>query len=370
VPDNPPVNPTRADVRSLAVAVGATAGLTLLYVSVFHVTNPTTVAVSFLVIVVWTAAYARLWVAGVACVLAMLAFNFFFIPPIGTLTVASPQDWTALFAFLAASLVASNLSASVRARAAQSVAQARLLEERRSAEVARRGEELKTALLASLAHDLNTPLTAIRLAAENLQADWLSAEDTRQQREIVQSEVARLTRLFENILDMARIEAGAVSTTQEWVPVGELVEAGRTAAGPALDDHAVDVLGEESALVHVDPRLTAAALAHLLSNAARYSPSGSVITITSQVTADELEITVRDHGPGVPPADLPHLFERFYRGSNAAHITGTGMGLAIARGLVTAEGGRLWAENCPDVGAKFTIVVPADVKPLDAATLA
>ncbi len=113
--------------------------------------------------------------------------------------------------------------------------------------------------------------------------------------------------------------------------------------------------------VRLDPRLTATALAHLLENAAQYSPAGSTISVNASVTGDGLVIQVRDHGPGIATADLPHLFDRFYRGAAAKTRASRApaWGCAIARGLLAVERGRIWAENGPDGGAQFTIVVPA-----------
>ena len=116
-------------------------------------------------------------------------------------------------------------------------------------------------------------------------------------------------------------------------------------------------------LVRLDPRLTAAALAHLLENAAQYAPAESTIDVSASTSADGLEISVRDRGPGITPVDLPQLFDRFYRGAASRGRAGTGMGLSIARGLVAAEHGRVWAENCAEGGARFTIAVPAKMKP-------
>jgi signal transduction histidine kinase len=112
--------------------------------------------------------------------------------------------------------------------------------------------------------------------------------------------------------------------------------------------------------VRVDPRLTATAVAHLLENAAHYAPTGTGIHVNVGVSNNELRIRVRDHGPGIKAADLPHLFERFYRGTAAqTRASGTGMGLWIARGLLAAEQGHVWADNCPDGGAEFTVAIPA-----------
>ena len=124
-------------------------------------------------------------------------------------------------------------------------------------------------------------------------------------------------------------------------------------------------LRERSAVVRLeDEGDDVVALAHLLENAAQYSPKGSTITATVHVEAKELRISIRDSGPGIAPHDLQRIFDRFYRGSAAGQYNaGTGMGLAITRGLLTAEGGRVWAENHPDGGAEFSIVVPVDVRP-------
>jgi two-component system sensor histidine kinase KdpD len=128
------------------------------------------------------------------------------------------------------------------------------------------------------------------------------------------------------------------------------------------------VLGRsEDRVVHVDPRLTSAALARLLENAAQYSPPGSSIMVAHDVSADGLLLTVEDQGRGIADIDGPHLFEPFYRGGQGGrHTSGTGMGLAIARGLLAAEHGRVWAENRPEGGARFSILVPAPSRPAPA----
>ena len=356
---------TRADLRTLTLALAAIAGLTMLYVAVLHVANATTVALSFLLVVLLTAAHARLWVAGLASVLTMLAFNFYFLPPVGTFTVADPQNWVALFAFLAVSLLASQWSAAVRARAARAIEHAQWQEERKSAELARQSEALKSALLASLAHDLKTPLTSIRVAASNLQADWLAAGDRREQCDIVISEVERLNRLFESILDMARIDAGAVAATRRWVHPLEIVEAARAQVEHFLGDRPVEVNEETTALVELDPRLTSAAVSQLLENAALYSPADAPVTVTLRTTTDSLLVSVRDRGPGIPAAERPHVFDRFFRGRAARQTPGTGMGLAIARGLLAIEHGRIWVDNHPEGGAEFWLAVPAATRPAE-----
>jgi two-component system sensor histidine kinase KdpD len=248
------------------------------------------------------------------------------------------------------------------------VDRATFLEERKAAELTRRSEALKSALLASLGHDLRTPLTAIRVGASNLQASWLTEDDRREQSDVILTEVERLTRLFENILEMARIDAGAVTADAQWVHHSEIVTAARNQVDRAIRHHEIDVEIDPDTPVRLDPRLTATALAHVLENAAHYSPAGSRIGIRASATADGLVVHVRDRGPGIAPADLPRLFDRFYRGTTSGgRPAGTGMGLSIARGLLAAERGRIWAENCEDGGARFTIAVEPVAEPLEAA---
>jgi K+-sensing histidine kinase KdpD len=328
-------------------------------------TNATTVALSYLLVVLFVAASSRLWVGVSTSVAAMIALNFFFFPPVGTFTIVDPQNWVALLTFLAVSLVASRLSAAARDRQTEALSRR---DELAKLELSQRSEELKSALLSSLAHDLRTPLTAIRVAATNLHAAWLTDAQRSEQSEIVLAEVDRLTRLFQNILEMTRIDAGAIAPERQWVHPLEIVEAAQGQVEYALRAHTVHAdRGTHEAVVRVDPRLTSAALAHLLENAAQYSPPGSEITVGHSVNDEGLLLEVEDRGPGIAQADLPRLFERFYRGTQArSHSSGTGMGLSITRGLLAAEHGRVWAGNRSDGGAKFSMLIPADTRHTEA----
>ena len=247
--------------------------------------------------------------------------------------------------------------------AAIALERAQFLDERKGAELARQSEELKSALLASLGHDLRTPLTAIRVAASNLEGSWPNEQERREQSGIILAEVDQLTRLFQNILEMARIDAGAIAEDMRWVAPSEIVDAARNRVEHTLRGRSLRISVESDRLARLDPRLTAAALSQLLENAAQYSPAESPIDVAATTNGGSLTIAVRDHGPGIPTADLPHVFERFYRGANAKRRrSGTGMGLAIARGVLAVERGSISAENCADGGARFTMVVPAEVK--------
>jgi K+-sensing histidine kinase KdpD len=158
---------------------------------------------------------------------------------------------------------------------------------------------------------------------------------------------------------MARIDAGAIETDVRMVHPSEIVTAARDQAEHALQGRSIRAHIEPDEPLRVDPLLTATALARVLENAAHYSPTDAPIEISVSARDDGLLLEVRDHGAGIATADLPHLFDRFYRGSAARPRTlGVGMGLSIARGLLAAEQGRIWAENCPDGGARFSILVP------------
>jgi two-component system sensor histidine kinase KdpD len=159
---------------------------------------------------------------------------------------------------------------------------------------------------------------------------------------------------------MARIDAGGITTESRLVHPSEIVAAAKSQVEQTLQTHPLHVQIDDDVPVHVDPRLTATAIAHLLENAAQYAPAGTAIHVSADVSGNELRIRVRDHGPGIDAADFPRLFDRFYRGAAAkARASGTGTGLWIARGLLAAEHGRVWADNCPDGGAEFTVAIPA-----------
>jgi two-component system sensor histidine kinase KdpD len=324
-------------------AVLAVSVLTTLFAWALRITDPTIVALSFLLIVLVVAAVSSWRVAVATSLMAFLSFNFFFLPPTGTLVIADAQHWVALFTLLFVSLVGSYLSSQIRHRA----------EEATKADVARHSAELKSSLLASLGHDLKTPLTALTVAADNLNASWLSPDQRLEQAAIVRAELARLNRLFQNLIDLARIESHAVSAEREWVAAADVIEAATQQVEPSLVHHRLDLdAGNESVLVYLDPRLTSAALAHVLENAAQHSPAGSTISVTVAAVAGEIWFVVRDRGTGL--ADTPGI-----RPASSSQVK-SGMGLSISRGLLSAEGGRIWGENAPDGGAVFTLAVPVE----------
>jgi two-component system, OmpR family, sensor histidine kinase KdpD len=303
--------------------------------------STTTVALALLLMVLGTATFARLRVAVIASIVSTLAFNFFFLQPVGTFQIADPQNWVVLAVYLTVAVVASKFSASAQDRARTRLAET---------------------LLASLSHDMRTPLTSVRVAVDNLRRPLDDA--TREaQAAAAAAELERLTLLLENILDMAQIDAGAVRVERQWVAAGDVVDAALAHVRHALAGHPLVVEAADDREVQIDPRLTSAALSHMLENAARYSPAGGRIVIAGHVGTSGLQVSVTDQGPGLHPAEIEHLFDRFYRGDTAKRtMHGTGMGLAIARGLLAAAGGHAWAENAPGAGARFSLAVPGPVR--------
>jgi K+-sensing histidine kinase KdpD len=246
---------------------------------------------------------------------------------------------------------------------------ARFLGELDRTELLKQSDELKSLLLASVSHDLRTPLTSIRAAVESLldQELCLSPAELREFHLIISEEAQRLTRLVEGLLRMGRIEAGQLRPDCRWESVGELCDNVLERCAAELQHHRVRVECDGALpVVKFDARLVAEALAHLIENAAKYSPTGSQIVVRLRVTAGELVVSVADEGPGVAPDEVEHIFAQFYRGQNRGHHSpheppsGTGLGLAIARGIVEACGGRIWVESLPGRGATFTFALPVE----------
>jgi two-component system sensor histidine kinase KdpD len=338
----------------------AIATLTVAYTRAVDV-GLTTVALSFFLVVVVLAAFATKRVAVAISFLSFASFNFFFLPPTGTFTIAQPEDLVALMTLLAVSLAASQLATGASRRAQEALV---LAEQRNLSELAKKSTEIKAAIFASVSRDLKRPVTALTIAANTLRASWGSEELRRDQVELVAGELASFRRRVENMIQMARFELEAVTPEREWVDGATLANAAITTADRALLTHHVEVVDRTTALeVRVDPRLTAAALAHLLDNAAQYSRPGTAIVVELAISDAVLRIDVRDHGPGLRfetllRLDHPAAYESTMEHSRFA----SGCGLVICQHFLQAEGGCLTAANDPNGGAVFTVRIPAAVR--------
>jgi two-component system sensor histidine kinase KdpD len=456
------------------------AAVVAIYRTVLQV-NSTTVALTLLLVVLGISAWWGLLEATVASLAAMLGFNFFFLPPVGTLTIDDPQNYVALVAFLVTAVTASQLSARVRRRAAEAEARrreieqlyslvqgmvlsgsarrtirefvnrtvqvfgcgavavfykpgeetfrsgpesapiadhdlhaaaevadltvgsargiatapvrlggrslgslallaplpseqtlramvnlialaiekARALEEASQAEASRQSEALKSALLDSLAHDIKTPLTSIKAAVTSLLG--APAFQDRELLTIINEEADRLNQLAAEVIAMARVEAGKLHLERRPVSPAELIDGALSRLPGSLKRSPLEVRAEKMLPdVDADPEFAQEVVKQLVENALKYSPEGSPVTISAERKDAKIVIGVADHGPGIDEMERARLFDKFFRGRRHRFDTkGTGMGLAIAKGIVEAHGERIWVESEPGQGAAFYFTLPA-----------
>lgn len=239
----------------------------------------------------------------------------------------------------------------------------RFSEAARVAELKARTEELRSSLLSTVSHDLRTPLAVVTGAATTLRDDTALDADTRQQLlDTICDEAERLERLVRNLLDMTRVQAGALTVKKEWVPVDELIGSARTRLATPLEGRAVTVETHDVEFLQVDPVLFEQVLLNLLDNAAKYTPAGSPLDVEVTRSGNGVRLAINDRGPGVSAEEAVRLFDKFFRGSQRA-VPGAGLGLAIVRGIVEAHGGRIHVEPRLGGGARFVIDLPLDGTP-------
>ena len=242
------------------------------------------------------------------------------------------------------------------------IERARLRREATDAEVLRRTDQLRTALLGAVSHDLRTPLASIMASAGSLRqedVDW-SPEERRDFARTIEDEAARLNRIVGNLLDLSRIDAGTVRPEKGWYDLGALVDDVLGRLRPLTAGHRILAeVPEDLPAVQLDYVEIDQVLSNLIENATKYAPAGTEITVSVRRVADDVQVSVADQGPGVPAAALPHLFDPFYRvAGGERRPAGLGLGLAVAKGLIEAHGGRIWAEHRPEGGLRFTFSLP------------
>ncbi len=313
------------------------------------------------------------WRLGVlAAVASALAFNWFHIPPTGRFDVSADRDAVALVVFVIVAVVSSSLGEMARGRAAEAerrrleteavLAELRELSAERDrieaeaieAGALRRSDELKTALLRSVSHDLRTPLTSIIAAGAALDSPTVTDEERRELSEAVVSEGQRLSRLVENLIDVSRLESGSAEPRREPIDLAGVFEAARESVG--LDGEAVKLGADpELPLLLADPVQLERAFANLFENGARHG-GGRPVLVRARESGGRLVVRVVDQGPGIPETERTRIFEPFYRREDGAH--GSGLGLAIAKGFVEANGGEIAAESVPGQGSTFVVTFP------------
>ena len=349
--------------------------------------NATTAGFLFLLIIVFVATLWRSGPAVFASLIAVLSFNFFFLPPFGTFTIRDPANWVAFVAFMLTALSVGHLSARARQRAEEAESAKREVErlyfelqdsfERSSqAKALKQSERLKSALLDAVTHDLRTPLTSIKASVTTLlqefeatgSTDGLINLDPAARKEmlvVINEEADRLNRFIDDLMELAQLRSGELQLRKNWGSIEEIIMASLKRAAPLTEDHRIEVfLDDELPSIRVDARAVSEVLYNLLDNAAKYSPAGSVIRVGASTNDNGLvTVSVEDSGPGIPEELRERVFERFFR-ATADNLPpnrpgGAGLGLAIARGITEAHEGRIWIEPRQDAsGTRVSFCLP------------
>jgi two-component system sensor histidine kinase KdpD len=459
---------------------GALAGIVLVYSRWLHV-NPTTVALTLLLLILLLAAEWGLRYAVAASIAATACYNFFFLPPVGTFTISDPQNWLALFAFLATAIIASRLSQRARNQARQarsrqqelevlfrlsrellqtesvatllssipsavasvtearsgvlylldgdrvyraggdevsnveiphlrqlatalasandapdeiqiplrtgvrprgllllrgtslsvrtseaigglisiSMDRAQALENIARSEASKESERLRTLMIDSITHELRTPLTSIKGAATTLLLGGVQQESRLELLTIIDEESDRLNRLVSEAIDMAQLDAQQVQMHFAPVSVLRLVNQARETCSWIGENHPVKIAVLTDIEIYADGDFLKKVICNLLENAAKYSASGTPITISAERRGESIAVSIADRGIGIDPSEQTLIFERFYRArQHGGDNGGTGMGLAISRSIIEAHGGEITVKSQPGKGSVFTFEIP------------
>jgi two-component system, OmpR family, sensor histidine kinase KdpD len=246
-------------------------------------------------------------------------------------------------------------------QAAAALERAVLAERAQHEQVEIEAERLRTSLLSSLSHDMRTPLAAITGAISSILEDQggLTPGAQRDLLKTALEESQRMNRLIANLLDMIRVESGALQVQKEWQPLEEPVGVALIRLESRLGEHPVQVhLPPDLPLVPLDGVLIEQVFINLLENAVKYTPPGTPIEISATKTDGLVRVDVADRGPGLPPGEETRIFDKFHRAPGSTGASGVGLGLTICRGIITAHGGRIWAENRAGGGAVFHFTLP------------
>jgi two-component system, OmpR family, sensor histidine kinase KdpD len=360
---------------ALLASLGVVAAATLLVYPMKTIAPAVSLGVVYIPGVLLVSTVWGLRLGLLTALLSAVAFNWFHIPPVGRFEIAADRDLVALVVFAIVAIASGTLAELARARAAESdrrreqADQAleelaalarerdRMQAEAIEAAALRRSDELKTALLRSVSHDLRTPLTSIIAAGAALDSPSVTAAERRELSEAVVEQGQRLSRLVENLLDVSRLETGNAEPHREPVDLPGLLEAARHSIG-ARGEAVRLALDSDLPALSADPTQLERAFANLLENAVVHG-EGQPVLVRSRLVGSRVVVRVVDRGPGIPDRDRERIFEPFYRSGGGAAGNGSGLGLAIARGFVEANGGEIEVESLPGQGSSFVVSFPA-----------
>jgi len=332
--------------------------------------NSTTVALALILVVLTSATFFGRNPALLSSFVAMLGFNYLFLPPVRTWHIAEPQNLVAWAAFTITAIVAGELSAYASRRARESE---QLYQELQTAfkaateaEALKQSEKLKSALLDAVTHDLRTPLTSIKASVTTLldsegghRTIELDGPARAEFLDIINEETDRLNGFIEGMVQLARVEAGSANASGTMSSIEEIVTIALERAEVVIADHHLIVnLEKDLPMIRVDARAMAEVVYNLVENAAKYSAVGSTITIEANSRANNVLISVMDEGKGIPVEMRERVFEKFLR-LDGEQTDGLGLGLAIVRGIVEAQNGTIKVDaGVNGIGTKFTLTLP------------
>jgi len=339
---------------ALAVAAALASTLAgLVMQSRFDLVN---LAMVYLLAVVVVAVRFTLGPAIVAAVLSVLAFDWLFVPPRRHFSVDDAQYLLTFAIMVAVALVIARLVERVRRQA----------DARARAEIAAETERIRSALLASISHDLRTPLAVMAGASSSLaeRGERLSPDERQALARSVFEQAREMSEHVAKVLEMTRLEAGAIALERDWTALPEIVSSVLARLSARLAAHRVIVeLPDNLPLVRVDATLVEQALANLLENCAKHTPAGTIVRVRCERRADEVVVTVEDYGGGLCDAELDRIFAKFEHGTTLGTGTDIGLGLAICRAIVRLHGGNAWAERAPGGGTSFRFSLPLEAMP-------
>jgi two-component system sensor histidine kinase KdpD len=345
-------------MKGYAWAVGATAACTAAGLALRPYIDPVNIAMLYLLAVVVVAMRFRRGAAAAAAVLCVLAFDFVFVPPYLSFEVNDAQYLVTFVIMLAVGLLISGLAESARSEA----------KARAAAAIETETERLRSALLASISHDLRTPLAIMSGASSSLaeNGERLDPGERRALARSIFEQTRSMADVMGNVLQMTRLEAGAIALKRDWASIGEIAGSVLDRLAAPLAQHRVMLeLPADLPLIRVDALLIEQALGYLLENAARHTPAGTLVRLRAARRDAELVVSVEDFGPGLAPEDFVRVFAKFQRAASAGgSITGgIGLGLSICRAVVLLHQGRIWAEQLPGGGTAFRFALPLEQSP-------